>query len=91
MVDFSCHNATEIKKDRMREILFRIHECEAYHDMKYNNQNPEFIESCKSEVLVEYGVSLESYQKSLQYYKNHPSEFELLYDSLIVYSENKPI
>jgi len=86
-----CNQNSRLDTKTFRDILFRIHECEAYHEIKFNNQNPAFLESCKESIFQETKVDSAMFYKTLEYYKQHSSEFEVLYDTLIQASEAKPI
>jgi hypothetical protein len=81
---YSCRAKPSLKEERYKEALVKIHECEAYHELKLGNNQPAFIESCKAKALKDLTISPKDFEQTTQYYKAHPKEFEVLYDSLLI-------
>lgn len=81
---FGCAGKQGISQDKFKEALLKIHQCEAYHELKMASNNPPFIENCKSQALKDLNISKEDFDKTTQYYKSKPKEFEALYDSLLL-------
>ncbi len=78
-------------KQKFQEVLFKIHECEAFNELKYKNANSEFVDQCKFKVFQETKVDSNLFYSTLDYYKKHTEEFEAIYDTLIYQSESKII
>ncbi len=81
---YSCSANPSLNEERFKGALVKIHECEAYHELKLGNNQPAFIESCKTKVLKDLRISSKDFEQTTQYYKAHPKEFEVLYDSLLI-------
>lgn len=84
---FSCHQNKAIEKKEFMSILYEIHKCEAYNELKYSNENMAFQENCKKSILDEHKIEEKTYQTSIEYYKKNYAEFEAIYDSLIATHE----
>lgn len=80
----SCETKPKIENKRLKEVLVKIHECEAYHELKLSSQRLDFLEACKNSALKETNVDKDLFDKTIIYYKNHPKEFEELYDSILI-------
>lgn len=81
---FGCFDKQGIGAEKYKEALLKIHQCEAYHELKMASNNPSFLENCKSQVLKDLNISKDDFDKTTQYYKSKPKEFEALYDSLLL-------
>jgi hypothetical protein len=81
---YSCGGGPKIKEELFKEALVKIHECEAYHELKLGNNQPSFLESCKAQALKNLKISPSDFEQTTQYYKTYPKEFEVLYDSLLI-------
>lgn len=81
---FGCAGKQPISIDKYKEALLKIHQCEAYQELKLAGSNPSFLDGCKAEALKELKISNEDFDKTTQYYKSKPKEFEALYDSLLL-------
>lgn len=84
LVLYSCGAKPSIKEEPFKEALVKIHECEAYHELKLGNNQPTFLEGCKAKALKDLAISPTDFAQTTQYYKDHPIEFEALYDSLLI-------
>lgn len=78
-----CGNKAKLNDAKFRLVIEKLHECEAYSELKSNALPAEFTESCKQKALSEAQVSREQFEASLSYYRKHPKEFEIIYDSLL--------
>lgn len=76
-----------IEKKEFMNILYEIHKCESYNELKYSNGNMAFQDNCKKSILESHKVSESKYFKTMDYYKKNYTELELMYDSLIVAHE----
>jgi hypothetical protein len=81
---FSCTNEKKITDSKFKDALIKIHQCEAYNELKYSNENAKFQEDCKQAALKELNISKENFETSMNYYTKHPKEFEALYDTLLL-------
>lgn len=81
---FSCQNEKKINDIKLKEVLFKIHQCEAYNELKFNNYNTVFMESCKQEALNDVKWSKADFDASMMYYTKHPEELEALYDTILL-------
>ena len=81
---FGCADKQGIGTEKYKEALLKIHQCEAYHELKMASNNPSFLKNCKAQALKELNISKEDFDEITQYYKSKPKEFEALYDSLLL-------
>ena len=81
---FGCADKQGIGAEKYKEALLKIHQCEAYHELKMASNNPSFLKNCKAQALKELNISKEDFDEITQYYKSKPKEFEALYDSLLL-------
>lgn len=79
----SCQNESKLNNAKFKEVLHKIHQCEAYNEMKYGNVNAKFLEDCKSSAMKESQMSQEQFEKTMNYYTQHSKEFEALYDTIL--------
>ena len=79
-----CADKQGIGTEKYKEALLKIHQCEAYHELKMASNNPSFLKNCKAQALKELNISKEDFDETTQYYKSKPKEFEALYDSLLL-------
>lgn len=86
----SCQRNALIERNQFKDILYKIHECEAYNELKYENENTAFLQSCKYSVLEDYHVHPHDFETTVRYYRDHSDEFEKIYDTLISRSESNP-
>ena len=68
----------------MKEVILKIHECEAYQELKFANQNSSFLENCKMQVFHDAQITKEQFEKSMAYYRKNPKKLEDIYDSLLL-------
>ena len=81
---FSCGNKKKMDNLKFKEVLLKIHQCEAYNELKFGSNNATFLEECKNTALKETNVTKEMFQNSMVYYTQHPKELETLYDTLLL-------
>lgn len=79
----SCDKEKKINDAKFKEVLLRIHQCEAYNEFKYGGTNTQFFEDCKQSALKESQLSKEQFEKSMTYFTQHPKEFEAMYDTIL--------
>lgn len=79
-----CRTKTPLKEAQFMEAIEKIHECEAYHELKLASNNLTFLESCKNQALKDLNISIKDFEQTTQYYKANPKEFEALYDTLLL-------
>jgi Domain of unknown function (DUF4296) len=82
----SCNQSNIIEKSKFKEILTKIHQCEAYNELKFKNTNAPFLNQCKANVLTEYKIDLAQYEKTMSHYRNDSKAFEEIYDSILKYN-----
>jgi hypothetical protein len=87
----ACKSEKTLDAKRFQEVLFKIHECEAYNELKYENKNQTFLENCKNSVFKESNVSADIFYNTVEKYKSNSVDFEKMYDTLIYQSESKSI
>ena len=87
----SCNLESKKEEAKFKDVLFKIHECEAYNELKFSNQDSVFLNSCIQSAFNESGIKAEDFYKNVEKYKRNSAEFEKLYDSLIYRSESKTI
>lgn len=83
-LSYSCANKSIINADKYKEALLKIHQCEAYHELKMSSNQPAFLENCKAQALLDLNISKNDFDKTTEYYKSRPMEFEALYDSILL-------
>ncbi len=79
-----CTDRQGIAIEKYKEALVKIHQCEAYYEMKMANNSTSFLENCKAQALKDLNIRKEDFDQTTQYYKSKPKEFEALYDSLLL-------
>jgi hypothetical protein len=85
--NMSCEKKKVIDSVAFKEILLQIHECEAYNELKLNNVDTIFLNNCRASIFKNSKVSIEEYQRSLDYYKSNTEDFEEVYDSLLRFAD----
>lgn len=66
------------------EILGKIHECEAYQEIKLENKDSLFLSSCIESIFKENAnYNKNDFIKTLKSYQKNGKEYEMIYDSLI--------
>jgi hypothetical protein len=80
----SCQNDKKKSDLKFKEVLHKIHQCEAYNELKFGNADTLFLENCKQSAMKEVQMSNEQFIQSMNYYTQHPKEFEELYDTLLL-------
>lgn len=79
----SCQDKLPVDTAVFKDVLIKIHECESYNELKFQNSNAAFEATCKNQVLSEMNVKTSDYDKMMTYYKSNPKELELIYDSIL--------
>lgn len=81
-----------IQEDTMVSILTEIHLADAYFsimtDEKDKNQENS-SEQAYTKILEQYNVSPKDFEKSIDYYTEHPNEFRNIYEKVILQLDNK--
>jgi len=80
----ACGTKTPLNETQFKEVILKIHECEAYHELKLANNHLTFLENCKNQALKDLNISIKDFEQTTQYYKANPKEFEALYDTLLL-------
>lgn len=88
---FACKSKKTLDTKTFQEVLFKIHECEAYNELKFENKNAAFLDNCKNKVFEESKVNPEIFYNTVDDYKSNSIGFETIYDSIINQSESKSI
>jgi hypothetical protein len=83
VLNTSCSNSKNEEKAFL-EILGKIHECEAYQEIKLENKDSIFLSSCIESIFAENKqYDKNEFMKSLKKYQQNGKEYEIIYDSLI--------
>lgn len=83
VLNTSCSNSKNEEKAFV-EILCKIHECEAYQEIKLENKDSIFLSSCIESIFVENKqYNKNKFVEMLKTYQQNGKEYEITYDSLI--------
>ena len=83
VLNTSCSNSKNEEKAFV-EILGKIHECEAYQEIKLDNKDSIFLASCIESIFVENKqYDKNKFVEMLKTYQQNGKEYEIIYDSLI--------
>lgn len=83
VLNIQCKNTHNEEKEFI-EILGKIHECEAYQEIKLENKDSIFLSSCIESVFVENKkYDKNKFVNMLKSYQQNGKEYEIIYDSLI--------
>jgi hypothetical protein len=83
VLNTSCSNSKNEEKAFV-EILSKIHECEAYQEIKLENKDSIFLSSCIESIFVENKqYDKNKFVEMLKTYQQNGKEYEIIYDSLI--------
>jgi len=83
VLNTSCSNSKNEEKAFL-EILGKIHECEAYQEIKLENKDSVFLSSCIESIFNENKqYDKNEFIKSLKKHQQNGKEYEIIYDSLI--------
>jgi len=87
---FSCKQKNDIPKDilkpeQMKPVLFDLVLAEALQEVK-PDQYPANQTALRDKVLQSHKLNAKTFQKSLDYYQQHPQLYKQLADSLATYA-----
>jgi len=87
---FACKRNKDLPKDilvpdKMKVVLYDLMLAEALQDAKPDLYPPGHTE-LRDQVLKSHGLNKKTFQKSLDYYRQHPQIYKQLADSLATYA-----
>jgi len=97
----SCSPSTEnavgnmpteiIQPDSLVIILTQIHIAEAIlHELKTDTKHKEkTAQNYYSEIFAKHGITLDQYEKSIEYYQQHPEIYQDIYEEVITQLSQK--
>lgn len=79
----NCNVSPKIEKEKLLEVLEKIHTCEAYSEVHLHSMDSIFLSQCKYSILKDFKIDTIDYFETMKYYEKNPKEFEVLYDTLV--------